>query len=172
MDSESQLRNAVDIKIHPSYDRERLINNICLISIEHPFEFNSYISSIRLPLQTDIWDNIEENVGVVSGWGRSSTHQNYPHDSLQFTMMTVTTRETCVIHTDTNEGSLCAETNNGKKYVCDADSGSPFVINFRLLGIVSIDFDKECKDQPLNTFTFVTHYLDWIKRTTGIPVST
>lgn len=171
LDSEAQMRNVAEIKIHERFDGNKLLNDIAAVKLDWPFEFNDdYINAIPLALPCDEREKLMGRTGYVSGWGKIGGYQPYTAVILMFAEMKVTTDEVCEEDENFTDEHLCIDTDDETKSVCGADSGGPFVYNGRLVGIVSSNYGDNCQAQKPNVFTLVTHHLEWIKSKTGLSV--
>lgn len=65
-----QYRDVVSLTIHESYDWVDLVNDIAILRVDTPFEFNQYVRPVPLP--AFMHETTAEM--VVTGWG--AIHQN------------------------------------------------------------------------------------------------
>lgn len=164
-----------DIIIHPEFDRHRFLNDIALIRLSKPFTFDMYVGSIQLPLRTYAGNYLVGRTGVASGWGNTGFFDDKVSDELRFVHLVVEHRDTCFDYYETDgevigDGEVCANTANGTRGICEGDSGGPFVVLDRLVGISSYISPFGCQDDSPVVFTGVVHYLDWIKNVTSLNV--
>ncbi|XP_030239548.1 serine protease 7 isoform X2 [Drosophila navojoa] len=156
---------------HPQYDassRHRH-HDIALIRLSSPVQLNEYIQPICLPLPS-VRSAINNNeMLVVSGWGRTlqSRQSNIkqrldvPVKSAAYCMEKFATRQINVI-----SSQLCAG-GEFSRDSCDGDSGGP-LMRFRqawyLEGVVS--FGNRCglEGWP-GVYTRVSDYVEWIENT-------
>lgn len=69
-----------------------------------------------------------------------------------------------------HSGTICASREVGVG-LCDGDSGSPLVIDDKLIGIATWTITPCGLGDP-NAFTRISAYLIWIHEKTGIPIET
>ncbi|NWS76424.1 PRS55 protease, partial [Crotophaga sulcirostris] len=112
--------------LHKNFDRESMENDIALILLSSPIEFNNVKIPICLPFIYDIdtWQNC-----WVAGWGatRAASHV------LQKAQMKLISRNLCLERIPLlkeNETMLCAELKKGKRGPCQVDSGGPLVCSY------------------------------------------
>ncbi|XP_078502958.1 trypsin I-P1-like isoform X2 [Lissotriton helveticus] len=146
---------------HPNYNPETLDNDIMLIKLAQPAQYNQYAQPIPLPtscVAAGTWC-------TVSGWGDTIPDvQNA--DNLQCLNVPIIASGQCqqaypAVYTD---NMMCAGFMRGGQSTCYGDSGGPLVCNGQLQGVVS--FAKWCalKGYP-SVFTKVCNYNDWISQT-------
>lgn len=173
LDPSVQVRrvSANDIEIHPYFDSLSLvnmINDIALIRLSSSLVFTRNVGPIRLPSRGSLTNNLEGEKGVISGWGYIGNSDSRISSKLQFVYMDVESYESCVEYHDISDGNICANSAGGTKTACYGDSGGPFVINKRLVGIYSYGPVFGCETDGPEVFTRVAYYLDWIQNVTGL----
>lgn len=176
LDSTAQVRivtNAADIKIHSQFNPKTLNNDISVIRLASPLILNHFVWPVQLARRADVGNTFEGQKGVTSGWGKISDSENYVINELRFVNMVVENHSVCKKYYLDGliiDGTLCLNTAQGYKGVCNGDSGGPFVIDHRLVGVTSFVPSTGCENGGPDGFTFVPYYLDWIMQNTGLPV--
>ena len=75
--------NISEIIIHPEYNSSTYDNDICLLRLSSPVEFNNYIMSVCLAAQSSTIH--AGTVSWVTGWGNINFGGQYINRSSQFT---------------------------------------------------------------------------------------
>ncbi|KAK9767836.1 Serine protease 41 [Basidiobolus ranarum] len=165
---------AVNITIHPNWDRSRAINDFAILKLANPLP--SQVTSI--PLQ-QIGQPISNRDKVRAlGWGLISATE-YP-DLLQEIDMKVFDEEVCVqkytaLNMPFNSTAvLCVGTWEGEKNVCSGDSGGPLVSfdatgNPFLIGVTS--YSAGCGVDVPAAFARVAPQANWIRNFLDPPKS-
>lgn len=142
------------IIVHEDYGD--FLNDLALLQLESPLEFNKFIQPIPLsdgevPAGGDV---------VVSGWGRLYTTGPIPN-RLQWNTLTALSVDECNKAIDMDESIIClAHTmDNG---VCMGDSGGPAVHDGKLVGAAGFVIDG-CGSTNPDGYAKVYYHLDWIK---------
>ncbi|KAK2577966.1 hypothetical protein KPH14_012266 [Odynerus spinipes] len=144
------------------------VNDISLIHVITPFEFNDTIQPIPL---FDIDDKYEaDDHGIVTGWG-SVNPRNYAVDKLRFVALPLIPKEECMAQLAKRgalpEKEICAGYPEGGKDACQGDSGGPFAIRGKLAGVVSWGLGCATPNTP-GVYTEVASYRDWIRAKSGV----
>ena len=161
--------------IHPDFQAERLTNDICLVLLNEPVDFDERIQAIALPGHEEaIFEG--ETHGFVAGWGLvgqvgSASYSELLPTQLKNAMVPLVSDSSCstsysgIVDTTT---SFCAGDNQTD--TCTFDSGGPLVVlkqrnsKYRdhvaiLAGITS--WGEGCAvDQKPGVYTRVQHYLE------------
>ena len=168
-------RHAQKKVIHPDFQPEKLTNDICLVLLNEPVDFDERIQAIALPGHEEgIFEG--ETHGFVAGWGLtgmigSASYGELLPTQLKNAMVPLVSDSSCsssysgIVDTDT---SFCAGDNQTD--TCTFDSGGPLVVlkqrnsKYRdhvaiLAGITS--WGEGCAvDQKPGVYTRVQHYLE------------
>ena len=135
-------------------------NDIALLKLASPLEFNDYVSAIPIPASGETF----QGYGTVTGWGRLSLNGRNP-DKLQKVDVPLVSDEECrQAYHDTSDTSviqdsmLCA--GGGDKGPYMGDSGGPLVCDGKLCGIVSWG-----EWGYPGVYTEVAYFVDWIFKT-------
>ncbi|XP_075004087.1 LOW QUALITY PROTEIN: serine protease 55-like [Calonectris borealis] len=158
--------------LHENFDRISMENDIALIQLSSPVEFNSEKIPICLPFIDNIntWQHC-----WVAGWGITSAAVAVPASHvLQKARMKLISREQCLERIpQLMENMLCAELEKGERGACQVDSGGPVVCSYWnsmkwfQVGIVS--WGQDCAEKPNpEILTSVYNYRGWIETETAI----
>ena len=163
--------NSVIYNQEMPYSSETLDNDIILLKLKEPLEFNFFVQPACLPNE-----ETEPEVNtrcLVSGWGTTSTFNPKYENNLRWADVFISDSNKCKAayrqsqspHQITNN-MICAENFQGKD-ACQGDSGGPLICGQNglpvLTGIVS--FGEGCaKSNFPGVYTKVSRYLAWIRR--------
>uniref|UniRef100_A0A8B9PX85 Serine protease 55 n=1 Tax=Apteryx owenii TaxID=8824 RepID=A0A8B9PX85_APTOW len=148
--------------LHENFDSESLENDIALILLDSPIQFNEQKMPICLPFISDlhVWKDC-----WVAGWGTTLAASQV----LQKVEMKLISREQCLEWIpQLADSMLCAGLEEGGKDACQGDSGGALVCTYGntmkwfAVGIVS--WGEGCGEkQSPGIYTDVYSYLDWIQ---------
>ncbi|XP_065169021.1 brachyurin-like [Atheta coriaria] len=151
---------------HEDWSRFTLTNDIALVKLPEPVEFNDNIQSIGLP--SDI-GNIDDLTVSVTGWGKDSDEATSVSEVLRIISVPVMPNDKCNnfyfgIIQDTH---MCTDSWAGSigtgHSTCSGDSGGPLVLEGTTqVGIVSFGIAFGCELGYPAAFTRVSSYVDWI----------
>ncbi|XP_078504329.1 trypsin-2-like [Lissotriton helveticus] len=146
---------------HPNYNTKPHDNDIMLIKLAQPAQYNQYVQPIPLPtscVAAGTWC-------TVSGWGNTIPGA-MPADALQCLNLPIISNALCeesypAVYTS---NMMCAGFMRGQQDSCQGDSGGPLECNGQLQGVVS--FGKGCAlaGYP-GVYTRVCNYNAWISQT-------
>lgn len=172
--SENDGMNPVDVNVrsvrrHDQFDPRTYRNDIAVLLLERPVEFNTDIQPICLPYDSLRDEDLSSRNGFVSGWGTTSF--NGPSSNvLREVSFPIVEDEFCrdAYRQDLpiTDVYICAGTADGSKDSCQGDSGGPLMLpgrgtRYYLVGIVS--FGKRCAEPGYpGVYTRVTKFLDWL----------
>ncbi|XP_055852007.1 chymotrypsin-2-like [Episyrphus balteatus] len=156
--------NSTSIKqifIHCNYNNPEFANDIALLLLNSPLEFNDKTASIALPdepLQPG--DQL-----ILSGWGTTELYGDPPEDLQKLTVNYVP-HEECKEAMSGDEGvgvcHICTMTTEGEG-ACHGDSGGPLVHNGKLYGLVN--WGVPCANGFPDMQASVYYYMDWVRTT-------
>ncbi|XP_078088466.1 coagulation factor X-like isoform X3 [Mustelus asterias] len=164
-----QIHNVSQIYIHSRYSRATFENDIALLKLETPVEFNNYTIPICLP-ETDFAEFFLMNseYGAVSGWKQ---RQGRIHQPVLLGVPYVPYVEflKCEVlqHFPIVHRMFCAGFEELADPLCYLTRGSPFVTKYRdvwyLTGMSLGAKEYDCRVIPV--YTKVSRYINWIKKT-------
>ncbi|XP_039629524.1 trypsin-like [Polypterus senegalus] len=144
---------------HPGYSSWTIDNDIMLIKLQSPVQFNEYIQPIQLA-------NNCAPAGsqcLVSGWGNLRTSGVQYPESLQCLDVPILSDTTCrkAYGNRVTDNMFCAGFMEGGKDSCQGDSGGPLVCDGVLQGIVSWGDGCAAKNAP-GVYAKVCNYNTWV----------
>ncbi|XP_021953075.1 trypsin-1 [Folsomia candida] len=160
-----QSRRVAAIVRHPGYNRPTPLNNdIALMRVDRPFEFNEFVGPVVIP---DL-DFVPTALATAAGWGML----DYPIGDLSDVLMKVEVpfveQETCrIANIDVNpvtDTMVCYGVVG--KDSCKADSGGPLMCGSdnALCGIVS--WGEGCAlDGYPGVYAKTSYFAEWIRST-------
>uniref|UniRef100_A0AAR5PUT3 Peptidase S1 domain-containing protein n=1 Tax=Dendroctonus ponderosae TaxID=77166 RepID=A0AAR5PUT3_DENPD len=156
-------RFAGDVVIHEGWNRSILLHDIALIRFEVAVPLSASITPVLLP--RDATNDYLGNIGLVTGWGRSSDSNNAISPVLREVTSSVISNYACrLAYTGIIEEShICISGGQGRG-TCNGDSGGPLVVNGVLVGVVSFGSAFGCEVGWPSAMTRVSYYLDWISQ--------
>ncbi|XP_022909843.1 chymotrypsin-2-like [Onthophagus taurus] len=147
---------------HHQYNTETLSNDIALLLLAKPIDFNEAVLPINLPTVEDTKYSYENLKVTVIGWGKTRDNgsivprlrylntQVLPNSNCKFYFPSVTSSNICT-NGYLNVGS------------CHGDSGSPLIYGNKQIGIVSFG-SNTCSAGFPSVYTRVSSYLGWINQ--------
>lgn len=166
--------NPVDVNVrsvrrHDQFDPRTYRNDIAVLLLERPVEFNDDIRPICLPYDSLRDEDLTSRSGFVSGWGTTSF--NGPSSNvLREVSFPIVDDESCkqAYRQDLpiTDVYICAGIADGSKDSCQGDSGGPLMLpgrggRYYLVGVVS--FGKRCAEPGYpGVYTRVTKFLNWL----------
>ncbi|XP_039299261.1 serine protease filzig [Nilaparvata lugens] len=171
----SVSRNVRRVIVHRQYDPATFENDIALLELETPVQFDSHIVPICMP-QDD--DDFTGRMATVTGWGRLKYGGGVP-SVLQEVHVPVMENAVCqemfqtAGHTKSILNSfLCAGYANGQRDSCEGDSGGPLMVeredgHWVLAGTVSHGIKCAAPYLP-GVYMRTTFYKPWLQSITGV----
>merc|ERR1711992_309710 len=161
---------------HPQWDHSTLANDLALIELPSPIDFNDYISPSCMPEKGDTAD--ESELVTVTGWGKPSDSAGGISPVLRMVsdLPCISNAECNDFYGIVGDGIVCIDTTGGKGS-CNGDSGGPLVMKagmkaagqaWNQVGIVSFGSSAGCEVGYPAGFTRTEYYLDWITSETGM----
>ncbi|CAG0890607.1 unnamed protein product, partial [Cyprideis torosa] len=154
------------ITMHQDYDTKTYHNDIAILTLDQPTDFNCDIWPVCLPAPDF---EIVGRKAIVTGWGTVGFGEA-ESNILREVTLPVWNRTECdksypgkLISTQ-----ICAGETGGGKDSCQGDSGGPLVMQngprWAIIGVVS--FGIRCAEPGFpGVYTKVSEYLDWIGQT-------
>ncbi|XP_023167156.2 brachyurin-like [Drosophila hydei] len=160
------------VTVHEEWDLDNLTNDISVIMLPAPIEFNEYIQAAKLPVKQESYNLYAGEQAIASGWGKISDSATGATDILQYINVPIMTNSGCSpwyggILTN---NVICIKTTGGIS-TCNGDSGGPLVLadgSNTLIGATSFGIVFGCELGWPGVFTRITSYLDWIENNTGV----
>ncbi|XP_031599424.2 granzyme B(G,H)-like [Oreochromis aureus] len=148
--------------IHKNYRQVGLGDDIMLIKLSEKVKLGHGAETIEIP-PAEI--NLKENqVCQVAGWGITKTDDNKLADELMVVDVSVIDKQVCKKQwRGLPANVICAGGYETTKGFCQGDSGGPLVCHGFAVGVVSFNYDENCKypDKP-NVYTDISKYRKWI----------
>ncbi|XP_017012400.2 brachyurin-like [Drosophila takahashii] len=161
-----------NVIVHKDYNATLISDDISLIKLPVPIDFNDYIQPAKLPVKGETYSTYEDETALASGWGKISDSATAVTDKLQFIEVPIMANTPCNrwflgLVADTN---ICIKTTGGTS-TCNGDSGGPLVLadgSNTLIGATSFGISLGCEVGWPGVFTRITSYLDWIEENSGV----
>ncbi|TMW54689.1 hypothetical protein DOY81_000220, partial [Sarcophaga bullata] len=163
-------KNVKRVIVHRQYDPATFENDIALLELESPVQFDTHIVPICMP--SDVAD-FTGRMATVTGWGRLKYGGGVP-SVLQEVQVPVIENSVCqeMFHTAGHNKKilnsfLCAGYANGQKDSCEGDSGGPLVLQrsdgrYELAGTVSHGIKCAAPYLP-GVYMRTTFYKPWLR---------
>ena len=164
-----QLRGVASFIIHPSYSiSPTIINDIAVMTLTVPFNTtSSAIGTCCLPTDTSVPSL--NDVGVIAGWGVTSSTSTTPSDVLLQGLVKVLNESVCV---SSSFGSIRFCAAYGGTDACFGDSGGPYMIgsnnSWSCVGVVSLGNANSNSCGQGSLYTRVSAFRQFIRDNTGI----
>ncbi|GFS67372.1 chymotrypsinogen B [Nephila pilipes] len=155
---------------HPDYDESTVHNDVALLRLKKPFEFDNYTRAACLPQINDA--PLEPNtLAVIIGWGKQKSTAIYGTDHLYQAEIPIADPEKCRKSYESyflSDGMLCAGYDQGRVDSCAGDSGGPLLVQrngrWTLYGITS--FGDGCGEKgKFGIYSDVLKFVEWIGKT-------
>ncbi|KFB47111.1 AGAP006674-PA-like protein [Anopheles sinensis] len=157
-----------NIRVHPAYDVNNILNDIATVRLNAPAVFGSYVKAIALPARSDsrTFAGFE---GTVSGFGRTSDAPGSSISSvLMYTRNPVMSQAQCNLQWSTSQvlaQHVCFDPAGGRA-TCNGDSGGPLAVQDAgrslQVGITSFGAAVGCAAGYPSVFVRISYYRDWI----------
>merc|ERR1712212_1413936 len=155
---------------HPQWNTQDLSNDLALIELPSPIDFNDYIKPSCLPSTGDTAD--EDELVTCTGWGKPSDSAGGISPVLRMVedLPIISNRACNDVYGIVGSGVVCIDTTGGKG-TCNGDSGGPLNMKadvkaagqqWKRVGIVSFGASAGCEVGYPAGFTRTEYYLDWI----------
>jgi len=176
-DAEQIRVEATEFIVHEKWDATAITDDVALIRLSRPIEFNDRVQPTRLPAREHSEKNFAGETGTASGWGLPSDSATSISPVLRWVQNRITTHSGCsqwyfgIVQSAMH---ICMSGSGGRS-ICSGDSGGPMVVTDRdgqptQVGIVSFGIALGCEFGFPGVFSRVTSYVDWISEKTGIPI--
>ncbi|KAL5279666.1 hypothetical protein ACFFRR_003956 [Megaselia abdita] len=165
--TEGQQRFTDYTIVHPKYPGKVGPNDIALMHVSEPFEFNDKVQPVLLPSR----EEIVEGAVHLYGWGQTKALlpnspkvlQTMETDVILYEQCKELLPETAPIH----EVNVCSAPRDNKLSACNGDSGGPLVKEteggvVQIVGVVSWGYIP-CGNLGMpSIYTNVASYIEWI----------
>jgi len=169
-------RNVKRVVIHRDYVERTFENDLAILELESPVEFQPYIVPICLPKAAE--GDFSNQKAIVTGWGKLSHHGVTPGVLFEVDVPIMTNTECHNMFKKAGhvkrilDSFICAGYPEGKKDSCEGDSGGPLMFErddgrWTLGGTVSHGIRCAYPNMP-GVYMRMTYYRPWIERVTGI----
>ncbi|XP_017005930.3 trypsin-1 [Drosophila takahashii] len=163
-------RKVAEVITHPKYNARNYDNDIAIIKLDEPVEFNEILHPVCMPTPGRSFKG--EN-GIVTGWGALKVG-GPTSDTLQEVQVPILSQDECRKSRYGNkitDNMLCGGYDEGGKDSCQGDSGGPLHIvasgtrEHQIAGVVS--WGEGCaKAGYPGVYARVNRYGTWIKNLT------
>ncbi|CRL05277.1 CLUMA_CG018008, isoform A [Clunio marinus] len=170
-ESKTITRKVKRIVKHPRYSQSNYDNDIALVQLDEPVEFEGILNPVCLAKSGKTYSDSD---GIVTGWGTLKEGGDVSN-TLQEVVVPIMTNSECkatgYASSRITENMLCAGFEEGKKDSCQGDSGGPLHVFdsekqiHEIVGVVSWGDGCAKKDYP-GVYARVNRYLKWIKTNT------
>uniref|UniRef100_A0A8C6WT42 Acrosin n=1 Tax=Neogobius melanostomus TaxID=47308 RepID=A0A8C6WT42_9GOBI len=124
----AQIRSITGIVLHHAYDASSSDNDVTLLRLDSPLDYNEYVQPICTPSNESEEDSLNFRYCFISGWGTTSFGGSAV-DKLQVAEVGLIDRGTCNQEDWYNnlitENMICAGLEAGGVDSCQGDSGGP-----------------------------------------------
>lgn len=162
--------NGKSFTTHPGWNPNDLHNDLGLIELETPVEFNENIQPVNLPSYSDVDTDLTDETVTIIGWGRVGTYDELPGYLKKVDNPVVSNKECNDLYGIITDEHICTGS-EGPQGICFGDSGSS--VNWRRpdgklvqVGINSF-IAYDCESEYPNGETRVTSYLDFLAENTN-----
>ncbi|CAF0842539.1 unnamed protein product [Rotaria sordida] len=158
-----QEKKVARIFLHPDWNSETLANDLAILQLSKPVEFNKYVQPACLPGP----DPPSNSDVILIGWGAEQMGGN-PYDELKQAQVKVIGECHRFWNLFDEENQICVGQIVSGDSACQGDSGGPLLQQYNDQWIVQgvASFVDDCKtngDFPPNIYVKVSAYLTWIK---------
>jgi prostatin (serine protease 8) len=168
--ADKQEINVIDKIVHPNFNGGVGPNDVALLRLATPLEFNDRVQPISLPAA----DSEPSGDTVLSGWGSISTSElpEMPNQ-LQTADLPLLSLDDCSAAIDallepgeenplSEESNVCTGPLSGGTGACSGDSGGPLAQDDTVIGIVSWGFTPCGSEGAPSVYTKVSNFIDFI----------
>ncbi|XP_045101282.1 brachyurin-like [Portunus trituberculatus] len=145
-----------DFLVHENWNGFTLSNDIALVKLPEPVDFNEFIGSVGLPSE----DVAAGDIMHIPTWSTPFAVTDVQAEALSNT-------ECKDIFGNFDDSVVCVKKLSSQEY-CQDDSGAPLQNAGNTYGISSFGSSAGCEAGLPTAFTRVFHFLDWIEAHTGV----
>ncbi len=161
------IYTAAEIIQHPNYNANTYNNDIALIRLDNPIQFDNNVQPVLLVCDQQVDLGVEDvgQMSWITGWGNDEGTANNP-DQLQVVDVPIT--ETSNYGGNQIDADMImAGYSNGGYDSCQGDSGGPMVVlatddeTYLQVGVVSWGYGCAEAGYP-GVYSRVSYFIDWI----------
>lgn len=157
------------IVLHANYSRKPNQNDIALIRLSEPIQFNKYVKPVKLSSKCESTENLDV---LVVGNGIQDEAEDYKMPAvLQYTKLKTMTDRKCIQYYPfiSSKQKICAGNRDGSS-ACYGDSGGPLIRtkDNALIGILNFTHKSGCFGGYPQVFSNIFYYYSWISEITSI----
>ncbi|XP_014471749.1 PREDICTED: serine protease 53-like [Dinoponera quadriceps] len=145
---------AESVSIHANYSGVKFINDIGLIHLKTPIEFNTKVQPIQLTTS-----NVDNGPCKLSGWGTTNGDRSASNNLQEIDLQLYPYEKCRVAYNFLQKNHICTLTKIGEG-ACFGDSGGPLIVDGVQVGIVS--FGRLCAFGFPDVYTRVYSFRNWI----------
>lgn len=150
-----------DAKVHCLHDNPMYHNDIAMIRLDRPIDYNKHTQPIQLAYSNTLKKGDKL---TLSGWGSTKVWGRYPN-ILSKVQLSYMEHDECLQQVKNTAwlgaGHICTDSSSGQGS-CHGDSGGPLVDkNNVLVGIVN--WGEPCAVGRPDVYASVAYYHDWIR---------
>ncbi|XP_055385780.1 transmembrane protease serine 9-like [Condylostylus longicornis] len=153
---DGQVRQAQEIYLHEKYSRSLNLNDVAVIKLSEPLQYNPKIQEIEM----DKEDAPIGSTATISGWGKTA-NDGKRSEVLKFTTLVVLSMEQCDKKSGLGFKQIVCLDHPAGTGACQGDSGGPATYNGKLIGVASL-VAKTCGSNKPDSYARVSLYYDWI----------
>lgn len=163
--------NSTQIVLHQNFSREQLRNDIALIHLSKPIQFDKYVKPVKLLSSCESTESLDT---IIIGNGIQNETKGYdmPAPVLQWTVLKTMTAIKCKQYYSfiSSKEKICAGNQEMRSAGCRGDSGGPLIRmkDSALIGVFSFTHVSGCTGGYPQAFINVCHYYSWISKITSI----
>merc|ERR1712179_16141 len=161
---------------HPEWNPRMVRNDLALIELPSPIEFDDYRKPACLPSLHDETISFTNYPAKLMGWGKLSDRSIGSATELHEVTVPIISNKKCsqTYGRAITPGHICINSEGGHG-VCSGDSGGPMNFKFaegkwKQIGVASFVHGYGCESGYPHAYTRLSHYLKWIQSETGIQI--
>merc|ERR1712179_401253 len=149
--SSAAMRPEVDkVIVHEQYTRKPLVNDIALLKLQDPVDFNKHPNIRPICLPSNSRENYAGSRAIVTGWGMTGENEDSSDVLLEANVTVISDNECRRIYSGNNihDSVICAKTTGSSPQGhCEGDSGGPLIsrrpgqTSYTLIGVASFAMD-------------------------------
>jgi len=165
--SGGDIYTAAEIIQHPNYNSNTYNNDIALIRLDNPIQFDNNVQPVLLVCDQQVQLGVEDvgQTSWITGWGEDEGTANNPN---QLQVVDVPITETSNYGGNQIDADMImAGFSNGGYDSCQGDSGGPMVVlatdeeSYLQVGVVSWGYGCAEAGYP-GVYSRVSYFIDWI----------